>query len=370
MQRGFSGSYDADDVRFLLVPIELPPTDVETKERLIQSGAKHYSEVLAPEKAPDATYLALFEASVARNGERVARDVAALARALAEGSPAVLVSLARAGTPVGVLLRRALRRLGVEAPHYAVSIIRDRGVDAQALDAIRGWHPERRLVFVDGWTGKGAIARELQSALAAYDAARGGRTPPYLAVLSDLAGVADLAAGGDDYLIPSAILNGTVSGLLSRTVLDRARLGPTDFHGCVELRHLAPHDRTRAYVDTIDARVGAVIDAVAPARWGDTDRAACAERTRRLMAELADRHGVTDLHRIKPGIGEATRAVLRRMPDRVLVADPDATESAHLVHLAAQRRARVEVWPGLPYAAVTLIRRLGAAHAPWRAPLG
>ncbi|MCB9540291.1 MAG: cysteine protease StiP family protein [Myxococcales bacterium] len=368
MQRGFSGSYDPDDVRFLLEPIELPPTDVETKERLIQSGAVHYSEVLAPEEAPDATYLGLFEDSVARNGGRVARDVAALAKALAEGPPTALVSLARAGTPVGVLLRRALRRLGVEAPHYAVSIIRDRGIDARALDAVRAWHPDRRLAFVDGWTGKGAIARELRSALADYDAARGTRTPPFLVVLSDLAGVAELAAGGDDYLIPSAILNGTVSGLLSRTVLDTTRLGPDDFHGCVELRHLAPHDRTRAYVDTIDGLVGAAIDDAAPARWGDADRAACAERTRRLMADLAARHGVTDLHRIKPGIGEATRAVLRRMPDRVLVADPAATESAHLVHLAAQRGARVEVWPALPYAAVTLIRKLGAAHAPWRAP--
>ncbi len=371
MRTGFSGSYDPDDVRFLLEPVRMAPTDVATKERLIQSGAKHYSELLAPEHAPDATYLALFEAAFARNADRVARDVVALARALAAGGdPPALVSLARAGTPIGVLLRRTLGHLGLRAPHYSISIIRDRGIDGQALDAIRRWHPKRHMYFVDGWTGKGAIARELRRALAEYDAARDrGPIPPSLVVLSDLAGVAGQAAGGDDYLIPSAILNGTVSGLVSRTVLDRALLGPDDFHGCVYLDHLEPHDRTRWYVDTIDARVRDLVrrgmNGISPAAWSDADRAACAARTARLMATVGERCGVTDRHRIKPGIGEATRAVLRRMPDRVLVADPDAPDARHLVHLAETRGAPIEVWPELPYTAVTLIRRLGAAHRPW-----
>ncbi len=369
MRLGFSGAYRPDDVRFLLVPVDMPPTDVATKERLIQSGEKHYSELLAPEHAPDAAYLALFEAAFERNADRVARDTLALAGALAAeaeaGRPPVIVSLARAGTPIGVLLRRALRLLGHDIPHYSVSIIRDRGIDAVALDAIRAWHPRHVMRFVDGWTGKGAIARELRSALAVYDQARGTRSDPRPVVLSDLAGVAGLAAGGDDYLIPSAILNGTISGLLSRTVLDRALLGPDDFHGCVRLDHLAAHDRTQWYVDAIAERMAAS-EPAPMASWSDADRAACHARSEALMASVAARHGITDRHRIKPGIGEATRAVLRRMPERVLVADPDAPDARHLVHLARSKGAPVEVWPALPYAAVTLIRRLGPAHAPWR----
>lgn len=385
MRTGFSGSYAADDVRFLLEPVSMAPTDVATKERLIQSGQKHYSELLAPEHAPDATYLALFEAAFARNADRVARDTLSLARALAvEPRPPVLVSLARAGTPVGVLLRRALRRLGLDAPHYSVSIIRDRGIDAVALDAIRAWHPTHGMRFVDGWTGKGAIARELGHALADYDAARGLRTDPRPVVLTDLAGVAGLAAGGDDYLIPSAILNGTISGLLSRTVLDSTQLGPDEFHGCVWLHHLADHDRSRAYVDAIDERMAVILDdsthgmndthdtngihdmdGIPMASWDDGARARCRARTEGLMTAVASRFGITDRHRIKPGIGEATRAVLRRMPERVLVADPAAADAAHLVHLAAARGAPIETWPDLPYAAVTLIRKLGPAHAPW-----
>jgi hypothetical protein len=44
----------------------------------------------------------------------------------------VIASLARAGTPIGVLLLRTLRAQGVPAVHYSISIIRDRGIDRVA----------------------------------------------------------------------------------------------------------------------------------------------------------------------------------------------------------------------------------------------
>ena len=45
----FSGSYDPDDVTFLLKPVRLEPTAVAEKERLIQSGRRHYSEMISRE---------------------------------------------------------------------------------------------------------------------------------------------------------------------------------------------------------------------------------------------------------------------------------------------------------------------------------
>ena len=48
------------------------------------------------------------------------------------GENVVVASLARAGTPVGILMRRWARyRHGLELPHYAVSIVRDRGTVPQ-----------------------------------------------------------------------------------------------------------------------------------------------------------------------------------------------------------------------------------------------
>ena len=100
---------------------------------------------------------------------------------LAERGPdVVLVSLARAGTPVGVLMRRwAAARHGLDLPHYAVSIVRGRGIDAVALRYLAAHHDPPDVVFVDGWTGKGAITRELAAAL------RGTPFDPELAVLAD-----------------------------------------------------------------------------------------------------------------------------------------------------------------------------------------
>jgi hypothetical protein len=344
----FSGSYAPDDVVFLMKPVALAPTDVAAKERLIQSGARHYSEMVPKENVPGEAYLALYRDALARNGARLARDILDLAGALAQRRPGVVIaSLARAGTPIGVLLRRALRRLGVTAPHYSLSIIRDRGVDREALGHIAARHDPRDIVFVDGWTGKGAIAGELRASLSS----------PVLAVVADPAGQADLAATSEDYLIPSGILNAIVSGLISRSILNDALVGPGDFHACVHHRQLAPHDLSRAFVDAIDA----LASGERPRRLARTgaERTAAAAACEALMARLMRDHDVADRNRIKPGIAEATRAVLRRLPERLLVRDPDDADVRHLLLLARERDLDVGRLPAdCRYRAVTIIQEL------------
>ena len=65
-------------------------------------------------------------------GEAVARTAEQIGGA--KGERGVLVSLARAGTPIGILLRRYLRgRYGADIPHYTISIIRGRGIDRNAM---------------------------------------------------------------------------------------------------------------------------------------------------------------------------------------------------------------------------------------------
>jgi hypothetical protein len=352
LEAGFSGSYAPEDVTFLLKPVALRATEVAAKERLIQSGRRHYSEMIAPETPPGPAYMALYEQALERNGARLASDIAALARALAEraaGRPEiVLVSLARAGTPIGVLLRRALERLGVAAPHYSISIIRDRGIDREALAHIARRHEPADAVFVDGWTGKGAIAAELRRSLA--DAPFGFR--PFLAVVADPAGRADLAATDEDYLVPSGLLNAIVSGLVSRSILNRELVLPGDFHACVHYREFASHDVSRTFIDAVDAHAAA--PALLPAA-----RPGGAERCDRAVAELMARFGVADRNRIKPGIAEATRAVLRRVPERLLLRDPDDPDVRHLVHLAGERGVEVDLLPPeFPFRAVSLIRNV------------
>src|SRR3546814_5564217 len=119
---------------------------------------------------PDERYLKLYETALAANAARLRHDVEQLARAIQSrpqtSRSCVILSLARAGTPIGILLKNALTRLGVETFHYSISIIRGRGIADNALDYVASRHGTKNAVFVDGWTGMGAIRGELHASLA------------------------------------------------------------------------------------------------------------------------------------------------------------------------------------------------------------
>ncbi|MBN9112801.1 MAG: cysteine protease StiP family protein [Pseudonocardia sp.] len=349
------GSYAPDEVGWLLTDLSGVELEAPTEEReeAIQSGGAHYAESLPQEFQPDPDYLALYRRALDGSALRLARAVATVTElVLAErGRDVVLVSLARAGTPVGVLLRRwAAHAHGLDLPHYAVSIVRGRGIDTVALDFLAAHHDPARVVFVDGWTGKGAISRELTAALDGHAAATGVRFDPDLAVLADPGRCARTFGTRDDWLVASACLNSTVSGLVSRTVLNPALLRPGDYHGAKFYRELAEADVSADFLDTVTAAFGQV-GAVSP----PTDRTVDPDRTAEV-ARVGARYGVDDVNLVKPGVGETTRVLLRRVPWRVLVrAGAPAEDVAHVVLLAQRRGVPVEEVPGLPYNCVGLI---------------
>ncbi|MBT9557159.1 MAG: cysteine protease StiP family protein [Myxococcales bacterium] len=362
-QERFSGSYDAQDVRFVvrrLPRLAMTTTATAEKEALIQSGARHYSEMLSDEVTPTPEYLATFDAALTRNGARLARDLAGLAAALAARHPrgVQLVSILRAGTPFGVVLARLLRARGLLVDHAALSVIRDRGLDLVALREVleSSVAPPGDVVFVDGWTGKGVIARELRQSLAAAPfAVRGG-----LAVIADLCGAADLAATEDDYLIPSCLLNATVSGLVSRSVLPR---GDEDaMHACLYYDDLALADQSRAFVDALTRLA---LDVPGTDLRGPPSRDSTRQLKRRdALSALMGEHGVSDPNRVKPGIGEATRVLLRRVPKALVVRDDRDPDVTHALLLCEQRHVPVVVKPELPFSAVAIIA--DAAGVTWR----
>lgn len=351
-----SGSYREDDVQFLLRSVDIEVTGVEEKERLIQTRQKHYSEMISQEQAPTPEHQQLYERALAYNGQRMAEDVQALAQALdreCHGPQIVLVSFVRAGLPLGVLLGRALRDLGRQVFHYGISIIRDRGIDQLALKTIIEAHGAQSIVFVDGWTGKGAISAEVQRSLAQDPRFSG---PPRLVVLADPCGRAWLAASAEDWVIPSGILGATVSGLVSRSIWP----SEAGLHGCVVYDHLQAHDVTRPFVDRIDG-LRRQLPAVTTAQPWSADQAGQLQAAAgQAIDGLAARFAVSNFNRIKPGIAEATRAVMRRVPDHVLVRDKRDSDVQLLLHLTERAGVPVEqVGAALgPYRAATIIRSL------------
>jgi hypothetical protein len=356
----FHGSYRPTDVEFLLKPIKIDFIEnLKQKEALIQSGERHYSEMLSPERVPSKQYIALFRKAHAANRERLARDCMSLSYLIHEhyGPDVTIVSLVRAGTPIGAIVRHLIEHLyGGRPAHYSVSIIRDRGIDTVALDEIltRGHAPES-IAFVDGWTGKGVISRELESAVKDFNKRKGTRIDWSLNVLTDLAGTAARSASSEDYLIASSILNSTISGLVSRSILNGA-ISQDDYHGCVFFREFVPHDLSQWFVDDVVAAALATRERKGIASARLPKRAALASISRSFMALAMERYGINDENRIKPGIGEATRVLLRRMPERVIVRDLTCDRVEHLIALAAEKDVPVELDPDLPYHAVSIIR--------------
>ncbi|MEV6978315.1 phosphoribosyltransferase [Kitasatospora sp. NPDC093806] len=352
-------SYRADEVGWLLkdlsgVALEAP---TEEREEAVQSGGAHYAESLPVEYQPSPEYQELFHQALRVSARRIALAVGTVAETLLRerGPGLVLASLARAGTPVGVLIRRWLAAgHGVEAPHYAVSIVRGRGIDPVALRYLAAHHPAGDVVFVDGWTGKGAITRELDAALA------GTGFDPGLAVLADPGRCVRTYGTRDDFLIPSACLNSTVSGLVSRTVLRADLIGPDDFHGAKHYTELAGADVSGAFLDTVADHFADVrAEAVAAAdRFLATDRAA--ERAPdwagwAAVERISAEYGIDDVNLVKPGVGETTRVMLRRVPWRVLARRGAGADLDHVRLLAAQRGVPVEEVDDLPYSCVGLI---------------
>lgn len=351
----FSGSYSPEDIEFLLSPGAVELTPVAAKEALLQSGVRHYSDMLSPENPPTGRQLQIYRQALQKYGDRLARESLALAQAIAsrhqKTDNLVLASLARAGCPLGVLLARALKLLGfARVRHYGVSIIRDRGLDRAAWEILRAC-PAQNLYFVDGWTGKGAIAGELDRFMA-------GR-PHQLAVLADLCGMAEFSASREDWLIPFGILGAPISGLISRTVWSE-----TGFHKCLLWRNMRDLDESSNFINY----VASLWQEEMIARSGHIDccpdaaeKHALAKSSRDAVAAIMSHFGIDSPNRVKPGIAEATRALLRRLPDCVLARDrydPDLqlllelAESAHVPVLAG--------WDTGPYKAVTLIRKVGA----------
>lgn len=358
------GSYSPDEVRWLLTDLSQYALEAGTAERelLIQSGAAHYAESLPVEYQPGPEYQKLFHSVLRESADRLATAVGAVTElVLAQrGTRIVIASLARAGTPIGVLMRRwVIAQRGIALPHYAVSIVRDRGIDTAALDFLAARYDPASVVFVDGWTGKGAITRELTAALDGYRAHTGIRFSDDLAVLADPGFCARTYGTREDFLIASACLNSTVSGLISRTVLNTKILTPGQFHGAKFYQELASDDVSNYFLDTISCRFAAVRPAVTDHVQG----LLAADRTptwagMATVRRLGTDYGVANPNFVKPGIGETTRVLLRRVPWRIVVRDIDAPEHRHIRMLAAARDVPVVVDPNLAYSCVGLIKDL------------
>ena len=79
---GFHGSYRPQDVTFLLNIDDIEPTPLAEKEYLIQSGKKHYSQMISVEHPPSKEQMRHFQYAFEQGAERLACDVQKIGNSL------------------------------------------------------------------------------------------------------------------------------------------------------------------------------------------------------------------------------------------------------------------------------------------------
>jgi len=346
-------SYSKDDVILLLKDVtgQVKPQPTEERERLIQSG-KHYCEMLPIEYVPTEKYMQVYKEALKTYAKPTALATGKLSDKIIEqkGNNVVLVSLARAGIPIGILIKRYIaKKYKINVPHYSISIIRGRGIDKNALNYLIEKYGAKNLLFVDGWIGKGAILGELKKELSQFPDISSD-----IAVLADPANVTELCGTHDDILIPSSCLNSTVSGLVSRTFLRDDIIKQDDFHGAVYYGELTDSDLSYEFINAIENEFE--LDSDIPER--------------RLNGQgidevksIAEHFSIDDINLIKPGIGETTRVLLRRVPWIVLIDEKykGADELAHIVRLAEEKNVPIEYYPLTHYKTCGIIKKLADA---------
>lgn len=361
-------TYSANDVEILLKDLTgvMSPLPTEEREKLIQSGA-HYSSMLPLEKLPSREYLDLYFEAVEQHKHKIARMTANLAAMIAKSPRPVVVSLARAGIPVGVLLKRYISGfMGCECPHYAISIIRDKGIDVNAMEYIykreiyTGKSATTDIFFVDGWTGKGAIKTQLSEAVKSLIRADkkwlGLRDDLY--VLADPANITPFCGTHEDFLLPTACLNSIVSGLISRSILnEHINATDGDYHGAVYFGDFENQDLSRDFVDKISECFMPLSDEICGIEE-------LSESGMSAVGRICDKFGIKDYLKVKPGIGETTRVLLRRVPWAVLIderTNRNDFDLRHIFALCEEKGVRVILFNLGSYKACGIIKELADA---------
>ena len=389
-------SYKENDVIFLLNDLTDIQNEIamsiEEKEKDIQAGKKHYSETIHIEEVPTQEYLDLFHQLL--NNEEIiqdfVRDLNTLANKIIKNNKLrnkknnlntknrneiVICSLARAGTPIGVLLKRVIefieQKTNANVIHYSISIIRDKGIDENALKYILSKHNENSIVFVDGWTGKGVIGQQLKKSIKEFNYKNNTNLSDELYVVKDISYTADHTGSHKDYIIPSAVLNSIVSGLISRSILNNKieiqNNINNSYHGAIYYSHLEQYDLSNQFIDVIMQYLKRYIEnnkrnfiyfAVEKDKQIEQKSNDSKNEHIDFINQYMEKYHVLNINLIKPGVCEATRVMLRRVPRALIVRDKNEIHVKHLLELAKQKDIPVHIDKNLLYNAIAIIKSM------------
>ena len=344
-----------DDCIFLLKDLtdKMQEITIQEKEELIRSGVS-YSEMISKESIPSKDIKNIFLNILNRDKKLIAYYVAKISEIIyrQKGNKLVIVSLARAGTPYGILIRKYLKlKYKVDIPHYSISIIRDKGIDSNALKYILSEHREANIQFVDGWTGKGSITKELNKSIDDFNNKNKTNIDSSLAVISDPAKLCKVCGTREDFGIATCCLNSTVSGLISRTIHNEKYIGKDEFHGAKTLYYLKDEDYSQYFIDKIDNEFNKINIDYKNLVLEIEDK----EYSMKIVNKIRELYDVNNINNIKLSVGESARVLLRRDPRVVLVKNKSDKNVEHIIKLAEEKGVKIIEYKDSDYNCISII---------------
>lgn len=333
-------SYKKEDVTLLIKDLTglVTPVSVSERDARVKNGEFERSIMIEEYPISD-EYREIVWDSMKDYAKQTAIAVGNVAEQIfaQKGKDLVLVSIIRAGIPIGILIKKYLKmKYNVDIPHYAISLVK--GLDDNAMKYILARHKAEGIQFIDGWTGKGTVTRELIASAKNYKG-----VDPSLAVLSDAIGVAKYCGIREDIAIPSAPLNASVTGLVSITIFNNDLIKENDFHGAMYLKDLEKIDKSQEFID--------IISSLFESCENNYTEAIEVNEVQKVSDDLN-----VPLNLMNPGINEAARAILRRNLDKLLVVDKNDKDVQYICKLARLKNVDIVEYPLEHYKAISIAK--------------
>lgn len=313
-----------EDVILLLTDVtgRVEPVSMDERAERVAKG-EHVRSIIINEYEVSQQYRDIVHKHMDNYIENMAKYVGILAEQLwqVKGNELVLVDIVRAGIPIGILVKNYIKKYyNVDIYHYGISLVK--GLDPNAMHYIINKHGTKGIQFIDGWTGKGTVAKEVRNSAKEYDG-----VDTSLAVLSDCINQAKYTGTREDVYIPHSPLNAAVTGLVSITVKNQIYSGDNGFHAALYLKDLEEYDESQDFVDKVSSKFTKQkpYEINSDKQVDDTEIDKIAERLKR------------DKKLLNPGINEAARAVLRRDLEELIVCNKADYDLLPLIELAKSK---------------------------------
>jgi hypothetical protein len=317
-----------NDVILLLKDMtgKVQPVSLEERKKRVENG-EYVRSIIIEEYKISKEYIEIVNSYIDDYIENMAKYVGILAEKLYEvkGDKLVLVDIVRAGIPIGILIKKYIKKYyNIDIPHYGISLVQ--GLDPNAMKYIINKHGTDGIQFIDGWTGKGTVAKEIRESAKKYP-----NVDDSLACLSDCINQAKYVGTREDVYIPYSPLNASITGLVSITVKNENYSDENDFHAAIYLDNLENEDQSQDFIDRVSSKFQkqSTIEVVSNLKIDDTEID--------KIATLLNK----DKKELNPGINEAARAVLRRELEKLVVSDKNDIDLKALIKLAEYKNVPV-----------------------------